>query len=85
MRRFISCDEVQEFKKDVIIYHLESLLNDCENSVHNVLDIDEILMTKFTNVMKNVNTFFVIFFISICRCTIYKRRQILLQNNQKWI
>lgn len=53
---------MQEFKKDFIIYHLESLVKDCKYSVYNVLDIDEILMTAFPNVMKNVKTFFVNFF-----------------------
>lgn len=71
---FVKCDEVQEFKKDFIIYYLELLLKDCENSVYNVLDIDEILMMVFFNVMKNVNIFFVNFFILICRFIIYRRR-----------
>lgn len=42
---FVKCKELQEIKKGFIIYHLESLLKDCENIVYNVLDIDEILMT----------------------------------------
>lgn len=78
---FVICEEVQEFQKGFIIYHLELLLKDCENSVNNVLDLDEVLLTIFPDVTININSFFVNFFISIFRFTVYKRRQILLQNN----
>lgn len=80
---FVYCTEIQDFKSEFIIYHLETLLKDCENSVYNVLDFDEIFMTAFPNVMKNVNTFFVNFFLSLCRFTIYRRRQLLLQTNKR--
>lgn len=70
---FVKCEDVQKY---FIINHLESLLEDCENSLYNVLDIDEILMMAFPNVMKN-DKFFVNFFISICRFTIlYKETNI---------
>lgn len=59
---FVICEEVQEFQKGFIIYHLELLLKDCENSVNNVLDLDEILLTVFPDVTINVNSFFVNFF-----------------------
>lgn len=82
LHMFVKCKEIQDFKSNFMIYHLESLLKDCENSVYNVLDIDEIFITAFPNVMKNVNTFFVNFFMSLCRFTIYRRRQLMLQNNK---
>ena len=65
MHMFVKCTEIQDCKNNFIIYHLETLLKDCENSVYNILDFDEIFVTAFPKDMKNVNIFFANFFLSI--------------------
>ena len=58
-------------------------MKDCKESIYNTLNVDEILMTTFPKGIGNVNNFFVNFFISVCRFSIYRKRQLFLQNNQK--
>ena len=83
LHMFIKCEELQDFRKNFVFYHLESLLKDCKESIYNTLNVDEILMTTFPKGIGNVNNFFVNFFISVCRFSIYRKRQLFLQNNQK--
>ncbi|XP_056018522.1 uncharacterized protein LOC125671368 [Ostrea edulis] len=83
MHLFIRCKELAEFKNNFVIYHLESLLKDCESDVFNRLNFEEIFMTALHKGIKNVNVFFVNYFISVCRFCIYRRRQIFLQSEKK--
>ena len=39
---FLECKELQDFKKNFVIYHLKSFLKDCENSVYNTLNFENI-------------------------------------------
>ena len=80
---FIRCNELNNFKDNFVIFHLESLLKDCEDSVYNRLNFEEIFMTGLHHETKNVNVFFINYFMSICRLCIYRRRQIFLQSQKK--
>ena len=80
---FIRCNELNNFKDNFVIFHLESLLKDCEDSVYNRLNFEEIFMTGLHHETKNVNAFFINYFMSICRLCIYRRRQIFLQSQKK--
>ena len=70
-------------EKKLCFYQLESLLKHCKESIYNTLNVDEILMTTFPKGIENVNNFSVIFFISDCRFSIYRKRQLSKQINQK--
>jgi hypothetical protein len=55
MHLFIRCNELKEFKNTIVLFHLESLLKDCENSVCNRLNFEEIFMTALHIDTKHAN------------------------------
>lgn len=80
---FIGCNELHEFINKFVVYHLETLFKDVDVNIFNTLRFDEMFFSSLSTGIKNVNTFFVNFFLSICRLSIYKRRQLFIKSQQK--
>lgn len=82
---FIGCLELQDFKNNFVIYHLETLMKDIDIGIYNTLEFDKMFSLHCQKAKKYVNTFFVNFFLSVCRLSIYKRRQMYIKSQQKMV
>ena len=58
-------------------------MKDVDVRIFNTLEFDKIFFSSLSKGVKNVNTFFVNFFLSVCRLSIYKRRQMFINSQQK--
>lgn len=54
------------------MYYLEILFKDVDVNIFNILRFDEMFFLLLLMGIKNVNIFFVNFFLLICRLSIYK-------------
>lgn len=77
---FLKCNRLKRFKQ-VLVYHVENILKSLPNNQINCINFDEILMLGYTRKHRNVNTFFLNFFLSIARLCILKTRNVKIQHD----
>lgn len=85
--RLQNVKKYQNLKKyfKVYIVSFGIAIDDCENTVYNVLDIDTILMTTFPNVIENVIHFVVIFSYQYVYLLFKERDKYCYKIIKRWI